>query len=571
MLDSGPLGHLFPMKLKTRTTLLIASILGVLLCGSGYVAYRAYISARQVHLVAQARSFLAKAKERKAVLCLQRALRYNPNDLEACRLMAAIAEGSRSPTALLMRSHVVELNPHSLEDRLALAQTAMLFRDYARATNALDGVDPGGKKTAAYHNLAGAVASSVNQLPQAEAHFREAARLEPTNPVPQLNLAVVRLHTTNGQAVAEARATLTRISTSVPALRCQALRELLLDAIGSRQTNVAVGLSKELVQQTNSTFSDRLVRLDVLKAIQSPDFNPALAASRREAATNIAKLHELSLWQMSRTGPADTLAWLRTLPDRLQTNQPAALLEAECQTALQDWKDLQASLDKQRWAELEFIRYAFRARALRGQDLTAGANVEWQLALKAANNQRQALLMLLGLAEQWKWQSEAEELLWLIVNRYPEDRGAFQALSQSLIAGGRTRPLMMLFSQELKRSPSDSALKNNLAMTALLLEAVELKPYELAREVYELAPTNPTYASTYAFSLYLQTNNVEALKVIQRLKPADLEKPAIAGYYGLILKATGDRAKARAYLEWASKAQLLPEEKRLFDQAKAGI
>jgi Rad3-related DNA helicase len=330
-------------------------------------------------------------------------------------------------------------------------------------------------------------------------------------------------------------------------------------------------LSKELVQQTNSTFTDRLLRLDMLKAIQSPEFSRALAASQREAGTNTAKLHELSLWQMSRTGPADTLAWLRTLPDSRQTNQPAALLAAECQTALQDWKGLQAALDKQRWAELEFIRHAFRARALRGQDFTGGAKAEWQFALKAANNQKQALSMLLGLAEQWNWQSEAEELLWTIVRRYPEERGAFQALSHSLVAGGRTRPLMMLFSQELKRSPSDLALKNNLAMTALLLEAAELKPHDLAREVYEAAPTNSTYASTYAFSLYLQTNNVEALKVIQRLKPADLEKPSIAGYYGLILKATGDRTKARAYLEWASKAQLLPEEKKLFDGAKVGI
>ncbi len=39
----------------------------------------------------------------------------------------------------------------------------------------------------------------------------------------------------------------------------------------------------------------------------------------------------------------------------------------------------------------------------------------------------------------------------------------------------------------------------------------------------------------------------------------------------LILKATGDRARARTYLEWAGKGQLLPEEKKLFDGAKAGL
>ena len=114
-------------------------------------------------------------------------------------------------------------------------------------------------------------------------------------------------------------------------------------------------------------------------------------------------------------------------------------------------------------------------------------------------------------------------------------------------------------------------MKNNLAMTALLLDAQELKPYDLAREVYQKSPTNASYVSTYAFSLYLQGKNAEALKVMQTLKPQQLQNPSIAGYYGLILKATGDRARARTYLDWAAKAQLLPEEKKLFDQAKTGL
>ena len=107
-------------------------------------------------------------------------------------------------------------------------------------------------------------------------------------------------------------------------------------------------------------------------------------------------------------------------------------------------------------------------------------------------------------------------------------------------------------------------------MTALLLDAQELKPHDLAREVYQQAPTNSAYASTYAFSLHLQKKDAEALKVMQQLPPKDLENPSIAGYYGLILKATGNPAKAKVYLQWASKAQMLPEEKKLFDRAKAG-
>jgi predicted Zn-dependent protease len=129
---------------------------------------------------------------------------------------------------------------------------------------------------------------------------------------------------------------------------------------------------------------------------------------------------------------------------------------------------------------------------------------------------------------------------------------------------------MMFYSQQFKRSPASLPIKNDLAMTALLLDAQELKPHDLARELYQEAPTNAAYASTYAFSLHLQKKDAEALKVMQQLPPKALEDPAIAGYYGLILTATGDRAKARTYLQWASKAKLLPEEHKLFERARAG-
>jgi len=139
-----------------------------------------------------------------------------------------------------------------------------------------------------------------------------------------------------------------------------------------------------------------------------------------------------------------------------------------------------------------------------------------------------------------------------------------------LLVGGRTRPLMQLYSLGMKRAPTDLETKNNLAMTALLLGAVELKPYQLAREIYDKAPTNSSFVSTYAFSLHIQEKNAEALKVIEQLKPQDLEDPSISGYYGIILQAVGNREKAGKYLALSSKAKLLPEERKLIDQAKAG-
>ena len=255
----------------------------------------------------------------------------------------------------------------------------------------------------------------------------------------------------------------------------------------------------------------------------------------------------------------------------MQTNLVVELLVAENCSMIQDWHGLQSSIEKQNWAEMEFSRHAFLSLALRGQGLADSAKAEWELALQTASGQEARLDMLLRLAAQWRWQNETEEILWMIVNRYPANQGAVQALGQLLFTEGRTQSLMQLYNQETKLFPSSISIKNNLAMTALLLDAQEVKPYDLAREVYQASPTNASYVSTYAFSLYKQGKDAEALKVMKTLKPEELQNPSIAGYYGLVLKATGDHARAKAYLDWTAKAHLLPEEKKLFDQAKAAL
>ena len=304
-----------------KTFIIILCCIAVLL--TGYVGYRSYKVWKCSHLMSLAHQFLAKADGRNALLCVQQVLRSDPHNLDATRVMAQLTEAARSPSALLWWSRVVELNPHSLDDRLALAQTALMMRDYATATNALGGVDQAGKNTVAYHNVAGAVAAAANQSALAEAQFLEAARLDPQNQSVQLNLAVVRLHGTNLAAITEARASLKQLSSNATNsfLRCQALRELAFDALRHRQGDQALWLSKQLLQETNSTFKDRLLRLDVLQETQPAGFRPALTAFEREAAGDPGKIYELATWQMANTSPQDALTWLRTLPSNTQTNQ----------------------------------------------------------------------------------------------------------------------------------------------------------------------------------------------------------------------------------------------------------
>jgi predicted Zn-dependent protease len=537
----------------------------------GYAGYRGYQVWKESHGLAMAKNYYAKGDMRNVMLSLQQVLHVNPRNLEACRMMANLVESTRAPGALVWRQRVLELDPNSAEAHLALAQSAILFQDLQLATNTLASMADADKNSAAYHDIAGTAALMAGHLDDAEAHFSEAIRVEPSNPVPQLNLAVVRLHRTNTLDMADARISLQRvILNSTNASLCnQARRELIVDALRFNDMNTALTLSQALATQTNAAFTDKLLRLDVLKKTDSPDFKPTLAGYQEEAAAAPAKIYDLANWQSANFSPAIALRWLQSLPVETQTNQPAALLAAQCRLQMGDWLGLQTFLQPQNWNELEFMRHALVARSLREQGRAEASASEWSIALQDANDQKAILIPLYQMAGTWHWDTETEKILWILVNRHPEEKWADLALAQTLNARHQTSSLMQLFSIWHQREPDNLEVENNLAMTALLLGAQEKNPNQLAQDVYERSAANPIYASTFAFSLYLQGKNAAALDVMQKVSPQYLKDPSVAGYYGLILKATSHPTEAKAYLNLSSQAPLLPEEQTLFKQALA--
>lgn len=536
----------------------------------GYAGYLSFSKSKEARLLGMARRFMARSDKQDAVLSLTEVLHLDPQNIAATRMMADLAEEDRQANTFLWRNRVVQLDPHSSSDRIALASAAMLAGDFALATNSLAQVGPAYQKTAAYQNDAGILAITAHHPALAEAYFREASLLDPNNATPQLNYAVLRLHSTNLAAVAEARTALAELArgTNGP-LRCEALRELTADAYVHGQYDAALLLSRRLLTETNFEFTDQILQLDVLKRVSAADFATGLEACQTGAGQDPGRIFELANWEMKNIPPEKSLGWLCGLPLATQTNQPVALLSAECRVMANDWPGLNATLKTQNWGEIEFVRHALEARAFSGLDSPDGRAAEWMRALQTGGTRMKNLGVLYQLAGQWGWPKEEENLLWLIVQSHPEEKWAVPPLVNDLVASGRTQSLMTLSAQQLQQDPSDLEAKNNLAMTALLLKATEERPFDLAREVYESSPTNISFASTYAFSLYLQDRSPDALKVFEQFDPKDFEDPEVAGYYGIVLQATSHPRRAKIYLDKANQAQvLLPEERRLFAGTK---
>ena len=534
----------------------------------GYAAYLGYAKTKESRWLNQARGFLAHAEWADARLTLAEVLHLDSRNVEATRLMANLLAGN--PAAELpWRKRVVDLNPGSLKDRVDLAMTAVKAGDLATATNCLAQVSAGNRKTAEYQNALGVVDIAQHEPIRAEAAFELAASLDPTNEVPRLNLAVLQLHSTNQVSVTSARAELNAVATGPDtALHAQALRELIGDAAVHRQLNTAYALTRQLVAETNAAFPDLVMQLDVVQAMKSPRLAGLVAAAQLEAGTDPGRIQILAEWEMKNESPAQPLGWFQRMPAAVQTNQPVALLAAECRLARNDWAGLDASLRTQYWGPLEFLRHALRARALFGEQMPQDKTTEWDNARQAAGVELRNLIMLVRLCTEWNWVVERTDLLADILKHHPEAKWAGPMLAHDLAAGGRTRALMTFFQQQYEQDPANLQAQNNLAMTAMLLHATEMSPFELARQVYQANPTNISYASTYAYALYQQKQAAEALRVYSAFAPKQLADPQVAGYYALVLKANGHAKLAREYFQLAAHApQLLPEERALFGLA----
>ena len=550
---------------------LVYIIAAIGLLAAGYTLTRSgYRHWRQKRLVRLAGDFLAKSDTTNATLCLQRALQLNQRDLQACRMFAELAERAGSRSGIAWRRRVVDLEPDLLQNRIALAKTALVLGDFAQANDALRAIDAAGQRTAEFHKAKGSLAWALNQYSVAETEYEEAVRLEPTNAASQLNLGITQLVADNGSNAKAGRAILESLRAN-QTVHLDALRQLVQDALRNNAMFRAQTFAKELEEQPDCRFSDRLFYLDALETSQDRRFSAYLDSLEQSSAANSAMAYELTGWLIQHAQARHALAWSESLRPDVRTNLPLPMVMADGYAAIGAWKAMDSMLLKQDWKDMEYLRHLLRARALRAQNQALAASVEWRSALTAASSHIESLDDIVKRTTAWRWGAELDECLWSIVENFPIEKGAFLALYDRLAYSGNTAALHNLLAKISSFVPLPLELKNNFAVVSLLVYPQGQHGHDLAREAYEDAPQNPFIVSTYAYSLYLQGKGKDAVKLLDGLKKEDLDEPSIAAYYGIILAGTGDHDRARHYLERGLQARLLPEERNLLGRAGEGL
>jgi len=551
----------FCMRWMRRLVCLV--VLAVLSVGG----YRGYEILRERHLASQAREFFAGGDYQSAALVARRVLRLNQNNVAACRLMAETAELAGRGEALSWRQRVSALESNDPENQVALAATALRFGQIDIARKSLDSVAQNARASVKYYELSAGLALAERQPAIAESHFAAALALEPANKRLALNLASIRLASTNAETTGQARADLTSLSED-PATRLEALRALAADALAHKCDTEAQRWTAQLKSEKSATISDALLYLE---AAQSSEASPeALLEVQAEAQKSPIAVVALITW-MNRHGMAKSaIEWGLALPKEILTAQPVPLAIAESYSFLQDWHVLQDWVEDKNWGEYECFRLAVLSHALHHLGPLDGSSMEsqtaWRSALAATKFRPDRLAAIAQLAEGWGYTAQAEDAWWMIANGSQDATTALTTLQRLYQSKQNSHGLLRVAKRALELNPADLVAANNCASLGLLLTG-DSSARRLATKLHAEYPASTVFSATYAFALHLEGKTSAALKVMESLKETQLRHPAIAAYYFVMLVENGNMERAQSFLAAASQAQLLPEEQKLFAAA----
>jgi predicted Zn-dependent protease len=551
----------FRMRWARRLVYLIA-VLALSLGG-----YRGYKALREKHLAKQTREFFARGDYQSAVLVARRVLQSNQNSVAACRIMAETAEIAGRPEAISWRQRIAALEPNSSQNQIALAATALRFGQLGLARKVLDSVAETARANVRYHELYGGLAIAEKQPAVAEGHFAAGLQLEPNNPRLALNVATVRLASTNVLSKEGARADLARLSEE-PAVRLESLRALASDALARNAQADAQRWSAQLRSEKGATFADALLYLEATHASElAPTALLEIEAKARQLPAAAAAL---ITWMNRHEMAKPAIEWGLSLPKEVSTAQPVPLAIAEAFSFLQDWNALQEWVDRKNWGEHECFRLAVLSHALYHLGPADRSSMEsqtaWRAALAATKSRPERLAPIAQLAEGWGYTTEAEDAWWMIATGNESAREALAALQRLYELKRNSHGLLRVAKRALELDPADLVAANNYASLGLLLTG-DSSARRLAARLHAEHPADTVCSATYAFALHLEGKTGQAIKLMETLKEAHLRQPAIAAYYFIMLVESGSMERAHLFLSAANQATLLPEEQQLLAAA----
>ena len=563
--SSGSIKEIERREFARRWAFRLAVLIVLALLSVG--GYRGYGELRKRNLAQQLQRFVERGEYQSAVLVARRLLELDEHNLTAAQAMAEMAERSGRAEAVTWRQRIAHQQPRVTAHALALAKSALRFGQHGLAEDVLAKLPETARSSALYHQLTGTLALAQQDRTKAETEFAAALRFEPHNAQLALNLAALQLSSRDPAILEEARARLAALAAKTE-VRLPALRALSADALARGRRAEAQNWTTQLRTHEGAEFADELLHFQAMEGTGSAP--QALEDLKTKASANAATTAELITWLNRHGMAASAAAWALQLPPEILDTQPVPLAVAESYSFLQDWTALRDWVEGKDWGRYEALRLAVESHAFHRLSPPDRPSMQtqslWRAALKAAQARPEQVIAIAQLAEGWGYRSDAEEAWWIVANSGANPKPGLSALQRLYKAQQDTRGLLRVAKRALELNPGDLVAANNCASLGLLLTA-DSAARRLAAKLHAAHPANRAFATTYAYALHTEGKFAEALKLIESLKEAELQHPAIAAYYVVMLTDNGQLERARSFLPHAKRAALLPEEQQLLTAA----
>ena len=557
-----------------RVALVAAGLAIAILLGTLFLRYglKLYEDWRQTRLLHEAALMLQQGRFNEATQTARKLLAQRPDSQPILYILAEAAEKQNLEETISWREQIARLRPKDPDSQLNLISAALRFGKLDLARKTLDQIAASDRHRAAFHVVAGWLASAEGNFAEQEEQFAAAVKKEPKNDLYQFNLAALQIHSSDAQKNANARENLERLSKIAP-YRTGALRALLNDAVARNDFLAGNNFAQQLQMSQEVTFGDYLLCLNFYRKLDEKKFHLLLERVKPFATKNPSDLASLMRWMNENGLTGEVAKWIEKLPVEKLTSPPAAVAVADAYANVKNWMRLKRWTRKGMWGESDYLRLAYQAIATR-QSRQDNADIEfhalWRAAEQSTHDHPEREVVLARLASKWNLEKESEQLWLRVAEDPPMRREALDALRRLYRKTNDTERLYDVLQRLHNSSPNEAPITADLARLGLNLERNVEPPHELAKEAHDRAPNEVNCAVTYAFSLYRLGRHPEALATIQGLPADQLRDPHAAVYAALLLADAGQIDTAKDYVA-AADDEIYPEEKVVLDEAKAKI
>src|SRR5258708_2027503 len=420
--SSGGTHSMFERQLRRgRLAVAIAGLAIAFLVGDFFVSYgsKLYENWHERRLLHEATTLLQEGKPRKAGKLAKEPARRHPDSLAALSILADTAERQNLEEGVAWRERIARLLPKDPESQLNFASAALRFGKLDLAREALNRVSPSDLDSAAFHVVAGWLASAEGNFAEQEEQFAAAVKKEPKNDLYQFNLAALQIRSKDAEKSKDARDTLERLITIAP-YRTGALRALLNDAVERNDRTAADSFAQQLQMSPEVTFGDLLLCLNFYRKLDEKKFRQLLEKVKPFAARNASDLASLIAWMNHNGLAGEVVKWIDKLPPARLSSPPASVAVAAAYPTVKNCSRLKRWTRTGNWGEAEYLRLAYDSIAERhlrsGNDSSANSEFEtlWQSAAELSEDVPERELMLARLATKWQLANMADEL-WVSV------------------------------------------------------------------------------------------------------------------------------------------------------------